>query len=106
MPLKYRFICPLRPLKRYPIVCVTSARYERRLLDYSAFSYYCAIARQPCMTQVIIGRTDLLRRKHAENRLYAAEIPILAPRPLNGASQMHVYNLCHILFIYRCKYTK
>lgn len=58
------------------------------------------------MPQVIVGRTDLISRKHAENGLYAAEIPVPTPRPLDGMRQMHMNNLCHILLFYRRKYTK
>lgn len=51
------------------MVCATATRYERRLLDYSAFSDDCTIARQPGMTQVVVDRADLISRKHAENGL-------------------------------------
>ena len=58
------------------------------------------------MPQIIIGRTHLIGLKYAENSLYAAEIPIPAPRSLDWLYQMNVYNLCHISLNFVCKYTK
>lgn len=58
------------------------------------------------MPQVIVGRTDLISRKHTENGLYAAKIPVPVLSSLNGMCQMNMNYFCHILLIYRCKYTK
>ena len=88
------------------MVCATATRYERRLLDYSAFSDDCTIARQPCMAQVVVGCTHMLSRKNTKNGLDAAEIPVFAPRALDGPGQMNMNNFCHISLINRCKYTK
>lgn len=58
------------------------------------------------MPQVIVGRTDLISRKHAENGLNTAEISVLAPRPLNGMRQMNINYFRHISLNFQCKYIK
>ena len=85
--------------RRYYIVLIVSlstARNERRLLDYSPFRAHRAIPGQPGMEQVILRRSHLFSRQNRIYRRYTAEIPILLFRSAYIMQQMHMYYLCHI----------
>lgn len=83
-----------------------AARNKRRLLYYSPFRAYRTIAGQPCVQQVILCCAHLFSRQNRINRRNAAEIPVFPLRSVNPVRQMHMYNLCHIIIFFACKYTK
>ena len=58
------------------------------------------------MQQVILRCTDLFGRQYRINCRNATEIPVFSLRSVYSVRQMHMYNLCHIIIILGCKYTK
>ena len=58
------------------------------------------------MEQIILRCPYLFSRQNRINRRNTAEIPVFPLCSLYIVQQMHVYNLCHILMFYDCKYTK
>nr|DAW96181.1 MAG TPA: hypothetical protein [Bacteriophage sp.] len=76
------------------------------MLYYSPFCAYRAIAGQPCVQQVILRCADLFSRQYCINCRNATEIPVFPLRSVYSVRQMHMYNLCHIIIVLDCKYTK
>lgn len=58
------------------------------------------------MQQVILRCTDLFSRQYRINGRNATEIPVSPFRSVYSVRQMHMYNLCHIIIVLGCKYTK
>lgn len=78
-----------------PYTRLSPARNKRRLLNYSAFSTYRPIPRQPRMEQIRARSAHLFSRQHGVHRRDGAEVPIPLLSPLNRNQQMNMNNLSH-----------
>ena len=84
--------------QRYFLVLIlpsSASPYQSWLLDNGPFSDHCAIPCQPCMLQIRLCRSDLIRSKHRVNGRYAAKIPVSPLCARYRVRQMHMNNLAH-----------
>lgn len=72
-----------------------TAPNKRRLLNYSPFSYHCAIIRQPGMEQIALGRSYLFRCQDRIHRRDTGEVPVPLFFAHYRAYKMYMYNLAH-----------